>query len=226
MTDKFCQALELNIKESSYFRHLVLFNQAQNATEKQEHYAVLRSMSRQVKEGVLKANQYAYFEKWYNVVIREVVCLKNFYDDYEQIAAMIQPAITARQAKKSVKLLLDLNLIQIKSEGEYIQTNRAIIADDSISSMVLKSYITEMSGMTGAALQKYPNTERNISSLCLKCSKSAYDAMAAELVAFKDRLKLIAQQDEGSTHVYQLNLGLFPVSKNIMEDDKASGGDS
>ena len=45
-------------KEETYFRHLVLFNQAVTNSDKQEHYLMLRSLRGSIKETVLHTKQY------------------------------------------------------------------------------------------------------------------------------------------------------------------------
>jgi uncharacterized protein (TIGR02147 family) len=63
--EKFSKALKLSEKESQYFLHLVLFNQAKLLQEKQSHYTVMVSMMHTVNEQRLTALQH------------EIVCLKS-----------------------------------------------------------------------------------------------------------------------------------------------------
>jgi len=70
------------------------------------------------------------------------------------------------------------------------------------------------------------NTQRNISGITLGCSKATYDVLSAEIAAFKDRIKLIINQDDLSSQVYYLNVGLFPVSKDLKNFPELMEGDS
>jgi uncharacterized protein (TIGR02147 family) len=131
MIEKFIHALNLNKKESVFFKNLVLFNQAKEAHEKQEHYSVMLTMMDYVQEYQLKSDQYAYFDKWHNCVIRELVCLRDFNDDFAAIAAAVKPRIRPSEVKKAVQLLLRLNLLE-KHDGVYRQTNAAITSNDDM----------------------------------------------------------------------------------------------
>ncbi len=215
MTGKFCKALEFKSKEEVFFRHLVRFNQAKTASEKQEHYSILRSMAGQVKESPLKAGQYDYYNKWYIPVIRELVCLKSFGNDFGAIASCLRPPILPKEAKKALQLLLKLDIIRKNKDGNYKQTNEAISAGDNITSLALRSHIVDMAKHSEYALETFPKTERNISTITLGCSKATYDVLAAEIAAFKDRMKTIISQDKNNSRVYQLNIGLFPVSDEL-----------
>ena len=221
--EKFGTALKLNKKEMVYFRHLVRFNQAKTSHEKQEHYAVLRSMSEAVKESVLKSSQFDYFDKWYTVVIRELICLYNFKGNYTLLAKAIQPAITASEAKKAVKLLLKLKLVKQKKNGTFVQSNKALVVDDTITSMAVRSFIETMLERAKSALHSFEKSERHISGVTLGISQATYEVLAAEIDAFKDRVKTIVNRDEHSSRVYQMNISLFPTSTDVNDLGKKEG---
>lgn len=216
--EKFSIALKLNKKEKLYFRHLVLFNQAKTSSEKQEHYIILRSMTDSVKESVLNKNQHQYFEKWYGAVIRELICLYKF-QDYKKLAKAVIPAITVSEAKQAVELLLKLNLIKRKENGTYTQVNTAITADDTIISMAVRVFTENMLDKAKFALHNQPKSKRHISGVTLGISPVTYEVLAAEIEAFKDRIKAIVNKDQTSSQVYQLNISLFPTSID-MQDNK------
>lgn len=220
--EKFCNALKLNKKETIYFRHLVFFNQARTSDEKQEHYAVLRALSGGVQESVLKSGQFDYFDKWFVVVIRELVCLYNFHDDYKKLAKAVTPQISPAEAKKAVELLLQLGMLKKEADGSYQQSNKAITVDDSITSMAVRRFTENMLEHAKNALHTIDKKQRHISGITLGISQQTYDVIAAEIDAFKDRVKSIVNRDEHSSRVYQLNISLFPASvdMSVIREDK------
>ncbi len=222
--EKFCRALELNDKESKYFASLVHFNQAKTAGEKQEFYALLRSMSGGVQEKILKAGQYDYFDKWYNPILRELICLYDFQDDHERIAKSLNPPITPSEVKKGIQLMMKLGLVDRKGDGTYMQTGAAISADDSITSLALRSFMSAILDHAKLALHEIDKSERHISNLTLGVSPACYDILVAEMKAFKDRVKAIVSRDEHSSRVYHLTLGLFPASRNMKSALKTTAG--
>jgi hypothetical protein len=46
-------------------------------------------------------------------------------------------------------------------------------------------------------------------------SPGCYEVICTEIEAFKDRLVSIVNNDQASDRVYQLNLQLFPVSRQL-----------
>jgi uncharacterized protein (TIGR02147 family) len=221
--EKFCTALALNKKEAIYFRNMVLFNQAKTSEEKQEHYAVLRSLSGVIQEAVLKTDQYDYFANWYTAVIRELVCTFDFKDDYARLAGAVIPRILPSQAKDAVKLLARLHFVKRRADGTYQQINPSITADSAITSLAVRAFTKAMIEHSKNALDAIEKSKRHISGLTLGVSPGTYSVLATEIEAFKDRVKTIVSRDANVSRIYQMNLALFPLSEEIAEADTVKG---
>ena len=213
--EKFCSALLLTKKEAMYFKNLVLFEQSKTADEKQEHYAVLRSIENAVSEKSLEADQYDYFSNWYNVVVRELVTLFNFKDNYQLLSQTVFPPITSREAEKSVELLKRLHLLRKKPDGTYVQADTAITTTGDIGLMAVRQFNREMVLLAAKAIDLLSRDKRNISGITVGISPTMYKIICTEINAFKDRIVSLVHRDETSSAVYQLNVQLFPVSEDV-----------
>ncbi len=222
MIDKFTKALSFNKHESRFFKHLVQFNQAKTAEEKQDHYAVLVTMSNNVSRHVLGSEQFEYLSKWYNVVIRELICQHDFEDDFLALASSIVPPITKKEAATSVKLLLRIGLIVKQPDGTYRHTDRALATNREIAGPAIRAFNKTMIDLAKQAVDTIENTERNVSGMTVGLSKSSYDVLCAEIESFKDRIAAIVHNSADVDSVYQMNLQLFPVArrKNTKEVKK------
>jgi uncharacterized protein (TIGR02147 family) len=214
MIDKFARALNLNKQESRYFKHLVLFNQARDADEKQDHYAVLVTMSNNVSRHVLGSEQFEYLRKWHTVVIRELVCQHDFKDDFGVLAAAVVPRITKRDAEQAIRLLLRLGLIVKMDDGTYRQADRALATNREIAGPAIRAFNKMMIDLASRAVDTIDNTERNVSGMTVGVSRASYDVLCAEIEAFKDRIATIVNNSAGVDRVCQLNIQLFPVGKS------------
>ena len=221
--DKFIIALRLNEKEANFFRHLVLFNQAKSAQEKQEHYTVMLSMMHMVKEYRLTALQHEYLNHWFIPVVREMVCLHDFKNDFKELASAVTPPITIREARFAIKLLKSLGIIKQLPDGTFRQTAAAIISDSSVARMAVRSFNREMLRKAEIALDNTPTDDRQIYGVTIGVSKACYDVLAAEMAAFRDRAVAIVNSDTGSNRVYQLHLQLFPLSRELGTEGKSRG---
>jgi uncharacterized protein (TIGR02147 family) len=215
MIEKFSVALQLSEKEAAYFKYLVLFDQAKTGKEKQDYYCNLRSMENAKSEKALNADQYDYFSTWYNVVIRELVTLFDFKDNFEDLAAAVRPRIKAREAKTAVELLLKLCLIRKRSNGSYEQVDTAITVQSGVAALAVRNFNKTMAQHAVAAIEGLPKTERSISGITIGISPAMYDIINAEIAAFKDRIVTLVGRDEKCDRVYQFNMQLFPMSQKL-----------
>ena len=213
--ENFSLALGLCGKESRFFKHLVFFNQATGADEKQDHYTVLLSLMNTVKEFQLTALQVQVYNYWYIPVVRELACILDFKDDYALLAKSIYPAITATEAKSAVKILVRLKMLRKLENGAYEQNSRAIQAKSEFDSMAIMNFTRAMTEHALHALQTLPKTERNFSTITCGMSRPCYELILAEIGAFKDRVVTIVNNDAHmqNDRVYQLNFQIFPVSR-------------
>lgn len=216
MIDKFSGALQLNERERRYFRYLVLFNQAQTGTQKQEYYAVLRSMMDQVNESNVDSHLFEYFSKWYHPVVRELVCLGDFQNDYDMIARTLMPPITRVQARRAVELLKELELIIELPDGTYKQHEPAVTVSSDLGTTVIREFNASMLDLARKSISDQSPDVRHVSGVTLNCCKELYDALNVEIDAFKQRIIMMANNAaKESDLVYQLNIQLFRVSKAV-----------
>jgi uncharacterized protein (TIGR02147 family) len=214
--EKFILALGLTGKEARFFKHLVFFNQARGADEKQDHYAVLLSLMNTVKEFQLTALQLQIYNYWYVPVIRELVSIMDFKDDFALLAKSIHPVITASEAKSAVKLLVRLKMLRKLENGMYEQTSRAVQAKSDLDAMAILNFTRAMAEKAIYALVTLPKDERNFSTITCGMSRSCYELILAETSAFRDRVVTIINNDARTQtdRVYQFNFQIFPVSNN------------
>lgn len=213
MIDKFCLALKFNKKESDYFRNLVQFNQAKTSTEKQEFYQVLKSMVKSVEQHILKTPFFEFYDQWYTCVIRELITQTNYKHDYELLAKSIYPPITTLQARKSVQLLLELQLIKRTENGKFKQTKKDISTGSEVASHVIRNHNLKMISLAENSIQNIPIEERYCKGITMGIDKETYDLLVIETEAYKDRILSIVNNCKTPNRVYELYLQLFPLSK-------------
>ena len=75
----------LKKRETNYFNSLVYFNDAKTLDQRIKYFEELKS---RIPKGTLKElreSQYVYFSNWYNLVIRELVDMYDFKEDYAEL---------------------------------------------------------------------------------------------------------------------------------------------
>ena len=223
MIPRFCNAIGLNPRESCFFEHLVLFNQAKTSVEKQEHYAVIVSMIGKVAERQVEKDQFGYFSHWYTPVIRELICRKGFSDNWNELAATVLPPIKPKEARTAVALLERLKLVTRNNDRSFTRTSTALRGSGEIGALNLRSFNRQMVERALEAIDTLPSDKRHASGITAGISKRTYDIIEAEIEAFKDRIVAIVNKDDTTDHVCQLNVQLFPLSKNSEPRDNHEG---
>jgi uncharacterized protein (TIGR02147 family) len=145
-------------------------------------------------------------------VVRELVCARDFKDNFTELGRAVMPSIGAVQARQAVRLLEKLGMVRRKNDGKFEQTSNAITADDSVTTLSQREYVATMMRRAGDAVNAFDKHERHTSTVTIGVSRPTYELLAAEIEAFKDRIKKIVSQDSSFSRVYQFNVALFPVS--------------
>jgi len=171
MVSRFAAALGLNPKESTFFAHLVRFNQARTALEKQEHYSVLVAMMGNVAERQLEKDHYEYFSHWYTPVVRELICSNGFRGDVAALAASVRPGIRPKEAKAAIDLLLRLRLVERKADGTYSQTAAALHGGGEIASLGLRAFNRQMVERALESIDSVPVEQRHVSGITAGISR-------------------------------------------------------
>jgi uncharacterized protein (TIGR02147 family) len=205
-------ALDLKKKERDYFDLLVRFNQAKRAAQRADLY-------RRIQDGfkadvqALALDQFEYYQKWYYSAIRSLLGYHSFKGDFADLAKRLEPPITPAQAKRAVRLLEELGLIQRVEDGTYRLTDRLITSGESFVSHAVIQFQRETMDLAKEALESFPKSERSAATLTLGLSEAGYKAMEEKLKALRKELVEIARFDKGIDRVVQVNLHAFPLTR-------------
>ncbi len=209
---KTCIALKFNDNEAEYFENLVFFNQAKSLNEKNHFFDKLINLQKLRDVKTIDKDHYTYFGQWYHCVIRELIVLIDFKNNYAQLAKMVRPNITASQAKESVNLLLDLGFLTVVN-GKYKQSDPVITTGPTIKAHQVIKFQIEMLHNAINSFENADEKERFASTTTLSISFETYKQMLKKVRNFKSHLMELAKNDMAPEIVYQLNLNLFPLSK-------------
>lgn len=213
---KLAQAIKLKPVEADYFENLVSFNQAKNHRERNYFFEKINAIKCNLQGSAtmreLRKDQYEFYAAWYISVIRSLIDMYGFKDDYRKLAKDVFPNIKPKEAKKAVRILENLGMIKKRKDGAYMVMDKIITAGREIIQLGLQNFHLQTLDLAKKALQELPKDKRNISGLTLGISKKTYDAMCREIEAFQARLLAMAEADSDAANVYQLNFHFFPVS--------------
>ncbi len=203
-----------------YFKLLITLKHARSDADRESALMKIEE-KRSPAVHQVAGNKIAYFKKWYHAVIREVVCSVDFGDNFQKLGRMISPAVTAKEAHDSVKLLLALNLIE-KDTDQYVQTDAVLMATDASDLVALRSHQKNMMDMGKLALSNFVPDDRNIISCTAGVSEEGYAEINTLVNEFQNKLSDILQRQHSIDTACQLNIQLFPLTKKLSTNRSAS----
>lgn len=208
------QFFRFNKRETDYFTTLVSFCKARK-NEQIEYYFDRLIILRDPGSRRLEEKKYKYFQQWYTVVIRELLHAIDYRGDYQELAARLEPPISAVQARQSIKLLDDLGLVRTDSSGRYFITDQFLTTDQKLRSIAVREFQRSMIRLAGEALDRFRQGERDISSLTISTSPACMALIREKLDRTrKEILQIVAEHEDDPCDVYQLNFQVFPVTRD------------
>lgn len=201
----------LDEPEKEYFEILVLFGQAKSLTEKNPFLERIFRL-RGTKVSALEERQYVFYRKWYHLALRELLNFHPFEGDYNKLARMLRPAITTAEARRAIRLLLDIGLLERDEKGKLRVTEALITSGDGIRAVYMNNLHLTMAELAARAFPSLEPRERDFSGLTFGLSAQGFAKVQAKTKEFRRELLEIVKHDQGADCVYRMNLQLFPVS--------------
>jgi uncharacterized protein (TIGR02147 family) len=218
--DKISSAIGHSREEYDFFENMVFFNQANTISEKIMYYTRVVECRRPLDIAIVEKDRYEYYAKWYHSVIREIVTMIDFKEDFSALGRSIVPAISAREARESVELLERLGFIERDGDGLYHQTEAIIrVKPEAREAFVIEKFQMEMLQMAVASFDRFPRTDRMSASTTFSISKETFELFKMKTREFRKELLEIAKLDSKPERVFQLTMNFFPISRGF--DEKA-----
>ncbi|MBF0431001.1 MAG: TIGR02147 family protein [Fibrobacteria bacterium] len=162
LTNVITEYCKLNEGESVYFKTMVFYNQAKGLSTKRIFFEKLSSFPESCVYGVSKHN-YKFYDRWYHSVVRAITEFMDVKNNYDQIAQMLSPPVTANEIKNSLELLLQLELIFLDDRGFYHPTVKSTGINESVPYMSLNNFVAGMVTKTQGSVDALPGEKQLLS---------------------------------------------------------------
>lgn len=216
---KVSTAIGHDSEEADFFENLVFFNQAKTITEKTLYYSRLLEIRKPIDIEVISKDRYEYYSTWYHSVIREVITLFPFRDEFERLGSFLVPPVRGSEVKKSIALLVKLGFIECDNEGLYHQTQNLInVRVGTRDAFIIEKFQMQMLDIALKAYNFVPVQKRMSTSTTMSISEKTFELFKLRLREMQQQLLEISRLESKATTVYQLSVNLFPISRSISID--------
>ncbi len=216
----FSKALGLNEDEANYFDVLVRFNQSDSPQEKKELLVEMYNYVKKVHEYPVPMAYYEYFQNWYNIALKELVCILDWKNDYALLARSVIPPITEEEARYSVDILLKFGFVIKEEDGSYTQSYPLQTASEEVKAIGRKELKHQFAVLADEAIDRFAQDETDITFFTFRASPEHFELIKKEVDEFYDRLKVrmnysAIEENKDVDRIYQINVQVFPLSKKI-----------
>jgi uncharacterized protein (TIGR02147 family) len=206
-----CAFCGFTANEAEYFQTLVHFVKARSQSESKVLFEKLLTI-RYVKSHHLVEKQYEYFRTWYHPVVRSVLEYFDFKDDYILLGKQLSPSISAKEARESVELLEELNLIKKDIDGRYRLTEIAVTTGDEWRSAAIAAFQEQTIRLSHEAIGRHDKTLRDISTVTMNISAADFEEIRERITDFRRSIISFVNEKNDPDRTYQLNIQFFPLS--------------
>jgi uncharacterized protein (TIGR02147 family) len=213
-------------RELRYFKTLVAFNNEKKPPAKEQFLKQLLTLRVTHEEHKIEDKRLSFFSKWYYPVIRELVSICDFKEDYAFLARRCIPRITAAQAKSAVEYLVNNGFIRKNNNGRYRIVNQVIATEPEVNSAIIPRYHRITIQQCADAVDTIQKEDRNFSSSTMLVSLELYDEIKKEIYHFRKKLLGMAKECTNPEMVCFAGFQLLPRSELIKAGNakQASGG--
>lgn len=213
--DRFVVALELDADEARFFRVLVRFNQATTPEERELAFDQLVALNRTPRT-IMDPRHYQYYRNWWNGAVRAILAIHNLADEPRKLAALVSPGITEAQAKASIQLLADLNLIERNGDGFWKPTDHTLSTGETArDELVRQLQIQQMGLVQSAILDQGRSPDQVVATNTISVSDAGLAMIRRRLERFRSELRSIVHKDASApSRVHLVSMAIVPLSKN------------
>ncbi len=210
--ERFGKALKLTESQQLFFADLVAFDQAQTPQDKNDAFERVAARKRFRRARRLDSALFTYLSHWYYPAIREMAARADFQEDPKWIAAELIPPIKPAQAKRALKLLLELGMLVRNEDGRLDRGQVSLTTGHEVRSLAIGNYHRQMLQRAADSIELVPSHQRDISALTVCISPQRIAQFKERIHAFRETLLDLGDSDEDPSCVYQLNIQFFPLN--------------
>lgn len=208
---RFVRYFGLKGREAEYFELLVRFGRARGEREQRLFFEKMLTL-RGYRRRTLEEKQYAYFNAWHHAALRSLLGYHRFGGDWKALGDELSPPVTAKQARESAALLLELGLVQLREDGSFEVVDDHVSTGREFRSLAVRQFQREMLRLAAESLERHPPERRDVSTLTFAVDEACFRDLQEMFRAF--RTQVLQRVDEVAVpdRVLQANFQLFPLT--------------
>jgi uncharacterized protein (TIGR02147 family) len=198
-------------KEAEYFELLVRYSRSESPSDISLYFEKIMAI-RGMDASIVQEHQYEFYKKWYHAAIHALLLIYPFKGDYQELAQSLNPPISAREAKESIRLLEKIGLIVKKQDDTFRPVNTILSTGEKWHAAAIRKFQQETLALAIESIDRVPKEERDISTITVACSKKDIEHIREKAAEFRKAVIQLDTPNEPADTVYQINIQVLPLA--------------
>lgn len=217
--EPFIAFCKLQGRRALYFEALVKYCRTKSNRLARELFEQLCELKQAPARTVLQQH-YEYFKHWQYAAVRSLLDYYDFKGNFEELGAQLCPPISAAEAKRAIDLLFSIGFIKKLPYGRYKPTDKIITTGERWQSLAIEEFQEQMIDLSKQSISRFPRDSRDISTITMNLCQDDFLKIRSVLKESRQKILKIVDEAEASDAVYQLNMQLFPLTKQKQKKRK------
>lgn len=209
---KVCQYCRFDARQAEFFETMVRFGRAKKASECKVYFDRLMTLADLPKINLTK-DQYSYFLKWHHSTIRSLLSFYDWKSGYTKLAKQLSPNISVAEAKESIKLLKELDLIAPDDAGNLKPTSTNVSTGETWKSAAIHSFQQETIELSKSSLDRHDKDSRDISTVTIELNHNDLPVVREKVKELRKSLLQLSSSSDNHDVVYQVNIQVVPTTQ-------------
>jgi uncharacterized protein (TIGR02147 family) len=198
-------------REKQYFKYMIAYSHAKNFQEKSLFLVKILMIRQNLHSRNTEKLYYDFLSNWYNAALRQLLGHPEFKGNYDWLANKLSPAISANQARDSIRLMRKLGLTTV--EGKSLLRKKALVGiTPEIEAIAESVFQRSMALLAASSYDRNSKNEHNLTSCTVNLTKQHYEEVIEDVSVLRKIVLSRADKPDKKSRVYQLNFHLFPLS--------------
>lgn len=204
-------------RASEYFDLIFAAAKTRNIA-KRNHLMDQAYALRDVERRKLISTELNLFSFWWFPVVLSYLEVTGGYADAAQIAKAVVPNISEQQATEALTFLKNNGFIVRMASGRYKLAKPHLTASGPEKAAAIRAYQKQTMVMGSEAIDRFPNTERNASTLTIAIDEECFTEICGMAQEFRRQIQKRIEEATSPDRVIQITMSIFPVTNVIRKE--------
>jgi len=206
-------------KAQKYIRLLIDLKKSKSSEQREEILSEILSMKRRYGSRDFTKEQQELHSEWYHYIVLELLTIPDIDQSPKHLAALLRPKIRPAQVEKSIRVLLELGLVEYNIKTARLECNQNTVKTSAeTKGLLIARYHQQILDLTRRSIAGVPQDKRDITTSSFKVSDESLKKLKKKIYDFHMEILAEEAEAEEATQIYQLNLQFFPVTAELGDE--------